>query len=136
MILGSRLRFERSLRLRPATTFVALAARQSLQGNRCLHIERHSRLAQFAAGAQPDRGAVYRLKLSDDGRSVVGAPVEMFPTANRYRDIALNPDGRTIYPATDPEGPSRDPSGAQRALAEPGQHSRVHLHRQLIPGVI
>jgi PQQ-dependent dehydrogenase (s-GDH family) len=66
------------------------------------------------------RGAVYRLKLSDDGRSVMGAPVEMFPTANRYRDIALNPDGRTIYLATDVEGPSRDPSGAQRTLANPG----------------
>jgi PQQ-dependent dehydrogenase (s-GDH family) len=66
------------------------------------------------------RGAVYRLKLSDDGRSVVGAPTEMFPTANRYRDVALNPDGRTIYLATDPEGPSRDPSGAQRTLANPG----------------
>jgi PQQ-dependent dehydrogenase (s-GDH family) len=66
------------------------------------------------------RGAVYRLKLSNDGRSVVGAPTEMLPTANRYRDIALNPDGRTIYLATDPEGPSRDPSGARRALANPG----------------
>jgi PQQ-dependent dehydrogenase (s-GDH family) len=66
------------------------------------------------------RGAVYRVKLSEDGRSVVGAPVEMFPTANRYRDIALNPDGRTIYLATDPEGPSRDPSGTQRTLANPG----------------
>jgi glucose/arabinose dehydrogenase len=66
------------------------------------------------------RGAVYRLKLSDDGRSVVGAPTEMLPTANRYRDIALNPDGRTIYLATDSEGPSRDPSGARRALANPG----------------
>jgi PQQ-dependent dehydrogenase (s-GDH family) len=66
------------------------------------------------------RGAVYRLKLSDDGRSVVGAPIEMFPTPNRYRDIALNPDGRTIYLATDSEGPSRDPSGAQRTLANPG----------------
>jgi PQQ-dependent dehydrogenase (s-GDH family) len=66
------------------------------------------------------RGAVYRLKLSDDGRSLVGASIEMFPTPNRYRDIALNPDGRTIYVATDSEGPSRDPSGAQRTLANPG----------------
>ncbi len=66
------------------------------------------------------RGAVFRLKLSDDGRSVMGAPTEMIPTANRYRDIALNPDGRTIYLATDSEGPSRDPSGARRVLAHPG----------------
>src|SRR4029450_7954429 len=66
------------------------------------------------------RGAVYRLKLSGAGRWVRGAPGEMFPTANRYRDIALNPDGRTIYLATDVEGPSRVPWGAQRTLAAPG----------------
>jgi PQQ-dependent dehydrogenase (s-GDH family) len=66
------------------------------------------------------RGAVYRLRLSADGRSVTGPPVEMFATANRYRDIAINPDGRTFYLATDTEGPSRDPSGATRSLAHPG----------------
>jgi PQQ-dependent dehydrogenase (s-GDH family) len=66
------------------------------------------------------RGVVYRLALAPDGRSVVGAPVEMFATANRYRDIALNPDGGTFYLATDPEGPSRDASGAPRPLANPG----------------
>jgi PQQ-dependent dehydrogenase (s-GDH family) len=66
------------------------------------------------------RGVVYRLMLSSDGRSVSGPPVELFPTANRYRDIAVNPDGRTIYLATDPEGPSRDVAGAPRPLANPG----------------
>ena len=66
------------------------------------------------------RGAVYRLSLSADGRTINGPPVELFPTANRYRDIALNPDGRTIYLATDPEGPSRSSSGTQRSLANPG----------------
>lgn len=66
------------------------------------------------------RGVVYRLALAQDGRSVSGAPIELFPTANRYRDIALNPDGRRIYLATDPEGPSRGPSGAPRPLANPG----------------
>jgi PQQ-dependent dehydrogenase (s-GDH family) len=66
------------------------------------------------------RGVVYRLMLAPDGRSVAGLPVELFPTANRYRDIALNPDGTTFYLATDPEGPSRDASGAQRSLANPG----------------
>jgi hypothetical protein len=44
----------------------------------------------------------------------------MFRTANRYRDIAVNPDGRAIYLATDVEGPSRDASGATRSLANPG----------------
>jgi len=66
------------------------------------------------------RGVVYRMKLMPDGKSVADATVEILPTANRYRDIALNPDGRTIYLATDPEGPSRDPSGSARSLANPG----------------
>ena len=66
------------------------------------------------------RGVVYRMKLAPDGKSVAGATVEIFPTANRYRDIALNPDGKTIYLATDPEGPNRDASGSARGLMNPG----------------
>jgi PQQ-dependent dehydrogenase (s-GDH family) len=67
------------------------------------------------------RGAVYRLQLAADGRSVQGAPSELFKAANRYRDIALNPDGRTIYLATDPSGPSRDSAGVvSQKLANPG----------------
>ena len=58
--------------------------------------------------------------LAADGRSIVNPPAELFPTANRYRDIALNPDGKTFYLATDPEGPNRDASGSPRALANPG----------------
>ena len=67
------------------------------------------------------RGAVYRLPLAADGRSVKEPPTELFRTTNRYRDVALNPDGRTIYLATDPSGPNRDPSGvANQKLANPG----------------
>jgi PQQ-dependent dehydrogenase (s-GDH family) len=67
------------------------------------------------------RGTVYRLPLAPDGRSVNGEPVEMFQTANRYRDIALNPDGRTIYLATDPTGPYRNAEGTvSQSLANPG----------------
>jgi PQQ-dependent dehydrogenase (s-GDH family) len=66
------------------------------------------------------RGAVYRLQLAADGRSVQGPPSELFKSANRYRDIALNPDGRTIYLATDPTGPSRSATGGQQPLANPG----------------
>jgi hypothetical protein len=66
------------------------------------------------------RGAVYRIPLSPDGRSISGPSVELFRSANRYRDIALHPDGRTIYLATDPEGPSRGPDGAPRSLVNPG----------------
>jgi PQQ-dependent dehydrogenase (s-GDH family) len=67
------------------------------------------------------RGAVYRLSLAPDGRSTQGPPSELFKSANRYRDIALNPDGRTIYLATDVTGPSRDAAGVvSQKLANPG----------------
>jgi PQQ-dependent dehydrogenase (s-GDH family) len=67
------------------------------------------------------RGTVYRLPLAADGRSVTGAPIELFQTANRYRDIAIDADGRTIYLATDPSGPFRNAAGAVgRTLANPG----------------
>jgi PQQ-dependent dehydrogenase (s-GDH family) len=67
------------------------------------------------------RGAVYRLSLGADGRAVQGPPVELFRSANRYRDIAINPNGQTLYLATDPVGPSRDAAGAvSQKLANPG----------------
>lgn len=67
------------------------------------------------------RGAVYRLPLAADGRSVKEPPSELFKSANRYRDIALHPDGRTIYLATDPTGPNRDAAGiVTQKLANPG----------------
>jgi len=67
------------------------------------------------------RGAVFRLPLAADGRSVKEPISELFKSVNRYRDIALNPDGRTIYLATDPSGPNRDASGAvTQKLANPG----------------
>jgi len=69
------------------------------------------------------QGRIYRMKLSPDGRSVVGANEEVFRTANRYRDIAIAPDGVTFYMATDPLGIGRtqDPSGAfTQDFANPG----------------
>jgi len=68
-------------------------------------------------------GRVYRIKLSADGRTAVGENEELFRAANRYRDVAVSPDGRTIYLATDNNGFGRtiDPSGASvAALANPG----------------
>jgi PQQ-dependent dehydrogenase (s-GDH family) len=52
-------------------------------------------------------GRVYRLKLSEDGRTVVGDSEELFRSVNRYRDIAIAPDQRTFYLATDYEGLGR-----------------------------
>ena len=68
-------------------------------------------------------GRVYRVKLSEDGRSVVGTDEELFRTANRYRDIAIGRDQRTFYLVTDNDGLGRttDPSGASvRTFANPG----------------
>ena len=68
-------------------------------------------------------GRVYRLKLSDDGRSVVGASEELFRTANRYRDIAIGRDQRTFYLVTDNDGLGRttNPAGASvTTFANPG----------------
>ena len=53
-------------------------------------------------------GIVYRVKLSDDGRSVTGTPFEYFRRANRYRDTAVGPDGRRIFVVTDSEGSGLD----------------------------
>jgi hypothetical protein len=67
------------------------------------------------------RGTVYRLPLAPDGRSVTGTPLELFQTANRYRDIAISSDGLTIYLATDPTGPHRNAAGTVvQTLANPG----------------
>ena len=50
------------------------------------------------------RGSIYRLPLAADGQSVVGPIERYFQTDNRYRDLAVSPDGQTIYVATDPGG--------------------------------
>ena len=73
------------------------------------------------------RGVVYRLPLATDGRSVMNPPVELFPTANRYRDIALNPDGTTFYLATG----SRGPEPRYVGCASPARESREHFRVQV-----
>jgi PQQ-dependent dehydrogenase (s-GDH family) len=50
------------------------------------------------------RGTVFRLTLSSDGTAIVGEAVELWQTRNRYRDLAINPDGKTFYVATDNAG--------------------------------
>jgi len=69
------------------------------------------------------RGRVYRMTLSEDGKSVVGENDEIFRMANRLRDLAVGPDPRTIYAATDPAGLGRttDPQGNRTTTyANPG----------------
>jgi len=67
------------------------------------------------------RGLVYRMALSPDGKSVVGGPLELFKTTNRYRDLAVGPDQRTFYLVTDNDGRTMDDKGAAvRVVANPG----------------
>jgi len=67
------------------------------------------------------RGLVYRMLLAPDGKSVVGGPIEYFKTTNRYRDLAVGPDQRTIYIVTDSDGATIDGNGTRtRMLANPG----------------
>jgi len=47
------------------------------------------------------RGTVYRVKLNDTGDAAVGPTLEYFKARDRYRDVLVAPDGRTIYVATD-----------------------------------
>jgi PQQ-dependent dehydrogenase (s-GDH family) len=65
-------------------------------------------------------GRVYRMKLSTDGTSIVGDAEEVFKTTNRYRDVAVAPDGRTIYFATDPTGRTIDSVGVGTTALENG----------------
>ena len=65
-------------------------------------------------------GVVFRMPLGNDARNPVGAPVAYFKTVNRYRDIAVAPDGIHFYLATDPDGRTVGPGGAlTRELANP-----------------
>lgn len=65
-------------------------------------------------------GAVYRLKLGAEGRTV-GTPVEYFKANDRYRDIAMSPDGRRVFLVTDSFGTTADVNGQRtEALANPG----------------
>jgi PQQ-dependent dehydrogenase (s-GDH family) len=50
------------------------------------------------------RGSLYVVGLSADGQSVRGPFSRYFQSDNRYRDLAVSPDGKTIYIATDPAG--------------------------------
>lgn len=67
------------------------------------------------------RGLVFRVKLSADGRSASGPPLEYFKSTNRYRDLAVRPDQQAFYIATDVEGlgmnAARQPT---RELVNPG----------------
>ena len=58
------------------------------------------------------RGTLYRYKLNLAMNTVVSDSIPYFHTNNRYRDIALSPDGKKIYLITDSIGSTSGPSGS------------------------
>jgi hypothetical protein len=68
------------------------------------------------------KGTIYRAKLTPDGNSIVGDTYEIFHSSNdRYRDIALDPDGVTFYAITDNSGSTSGPSGSTAVtIVNPG----------------
>jgi hypothetical protein len=66
-------------------------------------------------------GAVYRLRLTQDGGSIQGDVTQYFKTSNRYRALTLSPDRRKIYILTDTNGLVASESGSPvEQLANPG----------------
>ncbi len=58
-------------------------------------------------------GQIFRLKLSEDGLSVVDtSTVPMMRNQGRYRDIAIAPDGKKFYVACDMTGQAEKPDGS------------------------
>lgn len=55
-------------------------------------------------------GKLIRLKLSNDGKQIIGEPKEYFAGELRYRDLAVSPDGREIYLVTDKSSVTSGPS--------------------------
>ena len=56
-----------------------------------------------------------------DGAGRVGTPITYFKTKNRYRDLAIAPDGRRIYAVTDAQGRTVGDTGALTTeLENPG----------------
>ncbi|WOI58249.1 glucose/sorbosone family PQQ-dependent dehydrogenase [Palleronia sp. LCG004] len=49
-------------------------------------------------------GTLYVQELSEDGTAAEGDPVAWLSTQNRYRDVILGPDNRTVFIATDAFG--------------------------------
>lgn len=67
------------------------------------------------------RGSLYRVPLAADGRTLSGPIERYFQSENRFRDVALSPDKKTIYVATDPGGLAEAlAGGSTTAMQNPG----------------
>lgn len=77
------------------------------------------------------RGSVYRVPLSEGGLTAAGPVERFFQTDNRYRDLAISPDGQTIYVATDPGGLHEAlTGGVDDEVANPGAILVFHYKGQ------
>jgi PQQ-dependent dehydrogenase (s-GDH family) len=71
--------------------------------------------------AQLKRGAVTRLKLSNDGQSIISDTIHYFKGMGRFRDVIVSPDGLKIYVACDSSGSTSGPTGGVTSTpANPG----------------
>lgn len=67
------------------------------------------------------RGSIYRVPLADDGKTMTGPIERYFQSENRLRDMALSPDMKTMYIATDVSGlVGTMDGGAGTELKNPG----------------
>jgi PQQ-dependent dehydrogenase (s-GDH family) len=56
-------------------------------------------------------GTVYRVPLNAAGDGVEGEVTPLFKTTNRYRDVAVKPDGQSFYVLTDRQGSTASVDG-------------------------
>ena len=67
------------------------------------------------------QGIIYRMSLNEEHDRVTGEPEQMFKSTNRYRDIAIRPDGKAFYIVTDNTGRSQNDMGESTGdLENPG----------------
>ncbi len=80
------------------------------------------------------RGSVFRYKLSADGLTIPGSGIEYWNTTNRFRDIAIKPDGTEFYVITDNSGATSGPSsGYTTVLDNPGTIMKYTYTGYLLP---
>ncbi|MDR2460782.1 MAG: PQQ-dependent sugar dehydrogenase [Deltaproteobacteria bacterium] len=66
-------------------------------------------------------GAIYRVPLSGDSKQAQGDLIKYFHTANRYRQVLIGQDGRSLYVITDVTGNLVDENGLpSQAPKNPG----------------
>ena len=80
------------------------------------------------------KGRLYKVQLDDAGTSVVGEPEQLFYTTNRYRDIAIDPDGKSFYIITDVSGKTADASGMNiiTTMENPGAILKFTYQKPLV----